>query len=70
MGHFIQSLQLSESTEFDLELGDNVDNSIIDVRKLEVFAQNLSADMILVNTVDGKMFIFGVMKARETGEAQ
>ena len=35
-----KSLQLSESTEFDLELGDNVDNSIIDVRKLEVFAQN------------------------------
>ena len=52
--------------EIDLELADHVNDRVTDVRKLEVFAPRLRAELALANTSDEKLFIFGFMNVDGT----
>ena len=48
--------------ENDIEMSDVEGNSIINVKKLEIYAPQLMADMLLANTSDGKLSIIGQSK--------
>lgn len=62
MMYFIQSMKTLKVEENDIEMSDVEGNSIINVKKLEIYAPQLTADMLLANTSDGKLFIIGQSK--------
>ena len=59
--HFLKSLQ-DVPDEFDLELGDDPNADIADIRRIKKFSPQLNAHMMLVNTTNGKLFILGVSR--------
>ena len=54
MRNFIKSLQAKQG-EFELDYG-----TVTSFKKIEKFGNQLNTDMMLANTLDGKLYVLGL----------